>query len=243
MKTLFRFSVFINFAPILNLRMKKEEISQQQYERILECFMRSLLKNGLKGTTMDSVAASLQMSKRTLYEIFGSKEEMFLEVHSYYHKMTAEKLSEIFLSSSNVMEGIIKCFLFNRDLMSYISTDYIRDMQLLAKKAGDRLFPSNHKNHPQNLYDILQQGVKEGYFREDVNLMIQCRMLMIQMESLKRTEELFPSDISLLEIFDSIIMGFLRGISSEKGLLELEKFMPTLSSLSSLSSSSSAFQA
>lgn len=193
--------------------------------------MAALMKNGLKATTMDSIASSLQMSKRTLYEIFGNKEEMFREAHKFFHKNMAEALKQIFLSSRNVMEAIIKCFLYNRDYMSNVSADFIRDMEQFANH--DNLIAESHRRHHyQNLYDVLEKGVKEGYFRDDVNLKVQCRMLTIQMESLKRTEELFPQDITLLEVYDNIIIGFLRGISSPKGLQELERYMPSLSFVS-----------
>ena len=207
--------------------MKKEEVSQEQYLKILECIVPILMKNGLKATTMDSLASNMQMSKRTLYEIFGSKEEMFREAHKYFHNKMAEKLKRIFENSGNVMEAIINCFLFNRDLMSIMSAEFIRDMEQFANTG--KMNPESHRRHHyQNLLEVLQQGVKQGYFREDINLNVHCRMFSIQMESLKRAEELFPEDITLLEIYDSIIVGFLRGISSAKGLNELEKFMPSL---------------
>lgn len=208
--------------------MKREDISEEQYVRILECFMRALMKHGFKATTMDQIAASLQMSKRTLYEIFGNKEELFKEAHMYFHKKMSQKLEDIFRSSSNVMEAIIKCFLFNRDLMSRINADFIRDMEELASQTN--IIDSNRfRKHHINLYEVLQKGVDEGYFRQDINLMVQCRMLTIQMEALKRSEELFSKDIPLLEVYDSIILGFLRGISTEKGLIELEKYTPLTS--------------
>lgn len=210
--------------------MKLEEVNQSQYVRILECVMPSLMKNGLKATTMDSIAASLQMSKRTLYEIFGSKEELFREAHKYFHRNTAEKLKAIFSESDNVMEAIIKSFLFHRDFMSNVSADFIRDMETLANNNSE----TQRRHHYQNLYDVLEKGVLEGYFRNDINLKVQCRMFTIQMEALKRTEELFPEDITLLEVYDSIIIGFLRGISSTKGLNELERFIPSFSSLSNM---------
>ena len=72
--------------------MKKEEVSQEQYLKILECIVPILMKNGLKGTTMDAIASRLQMSKRTLYEIFGTKDDLFREVHIYFHKKMADKL-------------------------------------------------------------------------------------------------------------------------------------------------------
>ena len=222
------FGFSLSLHPIFDF-MKKEEIDLQQYSKILECIMKALMKTGVKATTMDSIASSLQMSKRTLYEIFGSKEEMFLEAHKFFHKKMALALKDIFETSDNVMEAIIKCFLFNRDLMSNVNADFIRDIEQLAKK-GEMISQDNHRHHYQNLYDVLSKGVKEGYFRDDVNLKVQCRMLSLQMESLKRSVELFPEDISLLEIYDSIIIGFLRGISSSKGLEEIEKFIPALTS-------------
>lgn len=214
--------------------MRREDISPELYDKIIEFFTKELMKNGLKATTMDSVANGLQMSKRTLYEIFGNKEEMFLEAHKYFHKKMADKLSEIFNSSSNVMEGIIRCFLYNRDLISNLSPEFMHDIEEYSNHEcfGNHL---KSRKHHENLFEVLQKGVEQGYFRDDVNLMVQCRMFNIQLEALKRTEELFPEDISLLEVIDSIIIGFLRGISSTKGLEELEKYMPSFTNLSHVS--------
>lgn len=217
--------------------MKRVEISQEQHNRILEYFMRAMMQNGLKATTMDSIASNLQMSKRTLYEIFGTKDDLFREGLAYFHKKITEKLSDIFESSKNVMEAIIRCFLYNRDFMSNLSVDFIKDMEEYAKQK-DNNSQYDVRHHHQNLHDVLCKGVEEGYFRDDVNLMVQCRMFTLQMESLKSSEELFPEDISLLEIYDNIILGFLRAISSKKGLDELEKYLPLLISSSNHSEKS-----
>ena len=211
--------------------MKKEDLSTQQYLKILDCITQALMKNGLKATTMDSIASDLQMSKRTLYEIFGTKEEMFREALQYFNKKMSDKLSEIFNSSQNIMEGIIKCFLFNRDIIGQLSPEFMRDMEVVANQKN--MYSTSHRRmHYQNLYEVLQKGVKQGFFREDLNLMVQCRLFHLQLEALKRTEELFPEDISLMNVIDNIIIGFLRGISSYKGLEEIEKYMPSFSNLS-----------
>lgn len=56
--------------------MTREDMTPEAYEELLESITDILLRNGLKATTMDSIAASLQMSKRTLYEIFDNKSQM-----------------------------------------------------------------------------------------------------------------------------------------------------------------------
>lgn len=209
--------------------MKKEDLTPQQYTRILDCFMDSLMKNGMRGTTMDSIAAKLKMSKRTLYEIFGTKEEMFQDFYGYFHHKMGIRLSQIFNSYSNVMEAIVKCFLFNRDMMSTLSSSFIRDMQEYNHVASLEMLEKAHKpQHHKNLFNVLQKGVEQGYFRKDLNLLVQCRILTVLMEALKHSEQLFPKDVSLLEAYDSIMIGFLRSICSLKGLDELEHYMPQI---------------
>ncbi len=231
-----RFSVFCyNFAaeiirfPFTPLfpHMTREDMSPGAYDALIDAIGQLLLKQGLKATTMDSIASALQISKRTLYEIFNSKNEMVLSALEASHKKHTANLKEIFNSSANVMEGILRGFLYQRDEMSKANVDYFRDMDSLFSEA--RQFSSaQKKKFLENYVKVLQQGAEEGYFRKDVNFMLQCRLLWIQMESLKRMEEFFPSDITLLEAYDSICISFLRAISTPIGMLMLDKMVPSL---------------
>lgn len=207
--------------------MKREEIDIQHYNHLLDCIIDALKKNGLKSTTMDSLACSLQMSKRTLYEIFVSKETMFKEAVNHYHQKMGTVFKSFFAESSNIMEAILKSFLYHRDLMSNVSVEFVRDINEMVKKEYSNN-ETARSEHYQNLVLILNKGMMEGYFRKDINLNVNCRMLIIQMESLKRMEELFPDDISLLEVYDNIILSFLRGICTPKGLEQLEKTIATI---------------
>ena len=205
---------------------KRREISQEEYDALMEDIIASLMTNGVKSTTMDSIATSRQMSKRTLYEIFTSKEQMFQEACEYFHKKIARRLKEIFESSENIMESIVRCFLYNRDLMSNLNAEFIRNINhYFIESQKNKSNQSCSRPHHLFLYDILKRGVEEGFFIDTINLMVHCRMLGIQMESLKRMEEIFPPDITLLEVYDSITLGFLRGLCTSKGLEELDRIL------------------
>lgn len=209
----------------------KKILNSGEYDALLEFIMSSLMKNGLKATTMDSIAASRQMSKRTLYEIFSDKETMFREVHSYFTKKYSETLKEIFTTSENVMEGIIRCFLYNRDMMNKCNVEFMRDLNNYYSEQlnlNQKQLEQNQIKKMIHLHDVLKEGMEEGFIRNDVNLLVQCRMLIIQMESLKRMEEYFPEDITLIEAFDNIILSFLRGLSTSRGLEEIERLIPLM---------------
>lgn len=48
-------------------------------ERIVETAMNAFTSHGIKSITMDDIAASLGISKRTLYEVFSDKESLLKE--------------------------------------------------------------------------------------------------------------------------------------------------------------------
>lgn len=207
--------------------MTREDMTPDAYDALIDAIGELLLKQGLKATTMDSIASALQISKRTLYEIFNSKNEMVICALEASHKKHTANLREIFNTSANIMEGILRGFLYHRDEMSKANVDFFRDMDSLFSDA--RKHSSDHKKiFLKNYVRVLQQGADEGYFRKDVNFMLQCRLLWIQMESLKRMEEFFPTDITLLEAYDSICISFLRAIVTPLGMLMLDNVVASL---------------
>ena len=82
------------------------------------------------------------------------------------------------------------------------------------------------------MMQIFRIGVEQGVFRGDINFSILLRMMEIQAESLKRMENLFPPDITLLEIYDTLTLGFLRSIASRQGHDLLDDYMRRRNELS-----------
>ena len=86
--------------------MTRNDLSTEAYSTLLEAIMPIILRNGLKATTMDLVASSLSMSKRTLYEIFDSKQNMIEQVLGHVFKRSEEQYSRIFREEPDVMTAI-----------------------------------------------------------------------------------------------------------------------------------------
>lgn len=202
----------------------KEDKSSPEIYKLLDYIHLQLIENGLKATTMDSIASSYRISKRTLYEIFGNKENMIEAAINHWRGKTADHYREIFSSSDNIMEIILRCFLYNREIMAKTSLEFYRDFHEFIKKTRKNLHEKNIV-FQEHLRSILQRGINEGYFRLDINLEVLPQMINIQMEALRRMEELFPEWMSPLEVYDSIITTFLRGISTEKGKETLDMIL------------------
>ena len=207
--------------------MQRSDLQDKDYQTLLNRIVPILISKGFKSTTMDSVAAQLGMSKRTLYEIFGSKSDMLKEVIEALEHQNHQFFAQTFETADNMMEAFLTIFMYNRDRTQNINVEFYRDMDRLYKdKRKD--YEKTRENRHDNMLKMFELGVEQGVFRPDVDYTIQSRLMGIQMEDLKRSEELFPADMPLTRILDAIIFGFLRSIASEKGMEILDNYTKKL---------------
>lgn len=202
-------------------------LSKEDYNRLLDGITKLMIDKGLKSLTMDSVAASLGMSKRTLYEIFDSKQHMFQEVLKYEHDSHIRNCAEIFRTSDNTMEAMLRIYINQRNIMAKVNPSFFRDMDHAFSEIRD-LYEHTEDDRHRKFIEIFNLGVSEGVFRKDVNYTATSKIFKIQMESLKRMEELFPPELTLLDVYDSIIIGLLRSVATPKGTEILDKLKDSM---------------
>lgn len=205
------------------------EDTAKDRRQLLDRIAPILLQKGLKSTTMDTVAAELGMSKRTLYEIFGSKSEMLKEALDRVAKRNQEFSMKAFEEADNVMEAFVNIFRHNRDLMGNTNVNFYRDMDNLYKERRED-YDRSRQEHYKRMEQLFHKGVEQGMFRPDVDYSVQIRVMALQLEALKRIEELFPPDITLIRVYDALIIGFLRSIASPDGMKILDRALGRLSS-------------
>lgn len=195
-----------------------------EHQELLSAIHPIIVEKGLKSTTMDLIAQRLGMSKRTLYEIFESKTAMIKEVIAYHGKSSHDIMAEIIINAPNVMVAFLRIFEYHRKDMEKMNVSFFRDMDRLYPELREN-YEERHEAHRQGLQELYLKGVEQGVFRDDINFNILSRMMEIQAESLKRMENLFPPEITLIEIYDTMSIGFLRSIASRAGNELLDDYL------------------
>lgn len=176
-----------------------------------------LLKRGLSHTSMDLLASQLQISKRTLYEIFGSKDDMIRRIFEAKHRASRVHMEKIFRESDNAMVAMLRIVSYHQSVFGSANVAFFRDMEQRAK----HLRPDyDHKSHDfeATFGKVYELGISQGVFRKTNDYALQMRLLSVQMESLKRMEEFFPPDITFAEACRVIIQSLLRSLATPKGL-------------------------
>ncbi len=201
-------------------KYRKNNSREELHNRILQEAKRLFMSNGIKVMTMDSIAASLTISKRTLYEEFPDKETLVMEVVKQVQCENEVMFSKVYEESDNVLQSILRIYYLVLQMVRDIHKDYFFDL---------KRYPSVNKMHEENklrdrnkVITFFQKGVSQGLFRGDMNYEIVNVFLEAQLEALKKSEitEKYPFN----DVFDTLIFTFLRGIATDKGLLLIEKY-------------------
>lgn len=190
-------------------------------ERIILAAVELFTTNGIKSITMDEIAASLGISKRTLYEVFPDKETLLEECI-----LKSQKDGDIFVkgvieTSSNVLEVLLRCYQWSIERFHATNKKFFEDIKKYLKAY--QLMKNNRNRSSEDTVNFFKEGVKQGIFRDDVNFAIINLLVRDQLDLLMNSD--ICNEYSFLEVYESIMFTFLRGISTEKGARVLEDFI------------------
>lgn len=190
-------------------------------ERIIETAVEAFTIHGIKSITMDDIANSLGISKRTLYEVFSDKETLLEECILRGQKEADEFVKEVLATAENVLEVLLKCYLRSIEKFHATNKKFFEDIKKYPKAY--ELLRSRSDQDSEETIQFFKDGVKQGIFRADVNFAIVNLLVRQQIDLLMNTD--ICKRYSFLEVYESIMFTYLRGISTEKGAQELEAFI------------------
>lgn len=199
------------------MRTPKSEMHENIVRHALEMFK----TQGIKAVRMDDVAKSLRMSKRTLYEQFTDKEELLLECVKY----GGEIQREIYTSYMEKAEGLmdILCFFIRHELEGFSRYNPSFFVDVLKYQPVREYLEQKHEADNSYREAFLRKGIEEGLLVNNVNFPLLTRINKAALSYL--IQEKFYEQYPLPEIFRTFTLVFLRGILTEKGQKELEKYM------------------
>ena len=189
--------------------------------RIITAATEAFTSQGIKSITMDDIAAVLGISKRTLYEVFSDKESLLKEC---ILKMQAERekyLQEVFEHSHNVLEVILTVFQKSIEVFHQTNKRFFEDLKKYPKVY--EIMKNRQDSDSQKTMSFFKTGVEQGIFRADVNFAIVNLLVKEQFDVLLNTD--ICNKYPFVEVYESIMFTYIRGISTEKGAKVLEDFI------------------
>lgn len=184
-----------------------------------------LKRDGLKDSSMSAIARELRMSKRTLYEIYGSKEEMLRSILEDIMDEHCSRCQRTLESAPDTMHAMIEFHKIHQSTFLTVPLSFMKEANALF--PGFMSIMREHAISSEEYWlSIYSRGCAEGVFREGLDFSALFRHLLIQMEAIKRMETDMPEGITFVSAFDNLWRAFLLSIASPVGIEVVEKYLP-----------------
>jgi AcrR family transcriptional regulator len=184
-------------------------------EKILHNATEMFLNIGFKSVTMDDIATNSGISKKTIYAHFANKIQL-VEAATLH----------IFITHEQQQNPIIELFEIKRFVMKHLKDEKSSPQYQLQK-----YYPKIFKNLKHKQFELMQElfkenltkGIEQKLYRKDIDIDFTARIYFNGMLGIKN-KDLFPLVNYSMNTLTSYHLEYhLRGISTAKGIKELEK--------------------
>lgn len=192
-------------------------------ERIIEKSGELFHQYGIKNVSMDEIASSLGISKRTIYENFKDKEDILLSVLRQFRWKKGERFKALFGQCQNVVEVFIK-LIEDHQHTPICNVRFFEDIQKYYPRAVDLVKGYTETNNI-HLRKFLLQGIEEGYIRENLNVNVAAFLVEETTYTHIRASYLEKPLFSFQELFYTMMINFVRGIMTTKGIRIIDAYL------------------
>lgn len=187
-------------------------------KRILNKAEEMFEKYGYSKVTMAEIAGDLGISKKTLYKHFSNKEHILKELINSIKCEVADYIETLLADKSiNFIDKLKRFMNFIAKQGSKMESPLIHDLMKNHPGCFHDIEEFRHKKAHLNLSILIEQGIKSGIFRKDINTEVVVLGYVGAIHSLINPEVLAQLPISADQVFKEIVKILFEGIFTANG--------------------------
>lgn len=194
-------------------------------ERIIETATDLFVKNGVKSVTINRIVKELHTSKRTIYNHFEDKTDLLKACLAVYHARVKKENEEIIESSDNAIEamGYLHQKIVRRS--HQVNPNFFTDILHYYPGLLHESYRSTGNFAHQQLVDLAEWGIKDGIFREDMDVDVTVKTVLAMLKLLKDNDQFPVAEYSKERLTFGILVPYMRGLCTSRGteLLEMQE--------------------
>ncbi|MBP5390957.1 MAG: TetR/AcrR family transcriptional regulator [Bacteroidales bacterium] len=186
-------------------------------EQILEAAFKAFTSTGIKDVKMEDIAASLKISKKTLYDFCKGKRDLVIQSLEYKLPQLLEKDAKIIKCMPNPLTALVFCAVENIRFWSVFTDKFMEEAKALPELG--EYGKSVRKEMELHNNRLLDGCVAEGYLKEeDSSRLISVFMTNLMKADQLRGQEVFPSDLCF-----NMVLTIMGGLCTQKGRKVLDE--------------------
>jgi AcrR family transcriptional regulator len=203
--------------------MKIKKSPNSNKKRILKVARKYFFTFGYSTVTMGQLAIELQMSKKTIYKFFKSKQILLESVIYDFFQEFNDKINEIINEknkSNNVLETLKLFLSLIQSQISQINVYAFEDIRKNSPETWQAIGNLREKMINNELRDLLRQGKKEGIVRKDIDIDIIVLIILNTVQHVATPEIISQLSYSTEEVIEMIARIFMFGILSPENMIK-----------------------
>ncbi len=174
------------------------------------------LIEGFYKISMDELSSDLKMSKKTIYSIFPSKNELVREIALNFMNSNFQMLEKIVSGKGNAIEKLTRIMSHFALISSQISTNFLKDLQTHMEEVWIEVESFRSVKLNDLMTKIILQGQKEKLFKlypPELLILLFVRSI----SAMVTPATIIKFGYSLDKIVQLTVDVLLNGIATEKG--------------------------
>lgn len=169
---------------------------------------------------MDDLSKKLKISKKTLYNCFGNKNELVRQTVQQHFAYIETRLDEISHMRISAVGRMVKAASFAVEELSKVNPSMIQDLHKYHPEVHEELLVLRKKTIKELMIKNIIDGRQHGYYRLDFNYELISELFAQQIIYITENWAQNNAHEAAQGVFEYAIYH-LRGISTNKGITEL----------------------
>lgn len=182
-------------------------------EKIVDAAARQIIQYGLKKFTVEEIASELKISKKTIYQYFGSKDDIIREYFREAVESDKESMTAALSGSGN----------FSEKLHAIVYSNHKYRLPVALLNEAKQFYPEEWEKIEElkqfklkATQNLLRQGAEEGIFQPDIHFGVLSTMLERISDLFTDYDFLVENRLTAREAMDEALKIICNGILEAK---------------------------
>ena len=181
-------------------------------EELLDQLVDVLLSAGFAHLTLDDLAARLRCSKRTLYGLAGSKEQLVRAAVVHFFRIATSRVEAASSSPSEPAERLVAYLQAVAAELAPASAQFFEDVAAFPPAA--EVYERNTRAAADRVQQLIREGVAEGAFRE-VDAAFAADVITSVMVRIQQRQVAASTGLDDAAAYEQLSALLLRGLSKD----------------------------
>ena len=175
------------------------------------------LKYGIKSVSMDDISRKLGISKKTIYSVINTKDELIDDVLSTHLRKDECDIKSILDESHDAIDEMVNVTKHVAIFLKQMTPSLIYDLKKYYPVFWSKIESKHFTFIESTIYANLVRGQKEGLYRQDFDPLIISKLYVLKSTSIADQDKFPSEDFDRVSLFKEMVRYHLHGIVSEKG--------------------------